>query len=40
MACNWLFNKYEIFIPTVMTILLVAVLFMIKNNLKTTKDRV
>jgi len=31
-AGNWLFNKYEIFIPTVMTVLLVVVLYMIKNK--------
>ncbi|WP_038078040.1 permease [Treponema primitia] len=29
-AGNWLFNKYGIFIPTVMTILLVSTLFVIK----------
>jgi hypothetical protein len=29
---NWLFNKYEIFIPTVMTVLLVVVLYIIKNK--------
>jgi putative hydroxymethylpyrimidine transporter CytX len=30
-AGNWVFNKYSIFIPTVMTILLVSTLFVIKN---------
>jgi putative hydroxymethylpyrimidine transporter CytX len=30
---NWLFNKYSIFIPTLMTVLLVSVLFIIKNKL-------
>jgi putative hydroxymethylpyrimidine transporter CytX len=38
MAGNWLFNKYTIFIPTLMTFLLVSVLFIIKNRLiKKTK---
>jgi purine-cytosine permease-like protein len=31
-AGNWLFNKYELFIPTVMTILLVVVLYITKNK--------
>jgi putative hydroxymethylpyrimidine transporter CytX len=32
-AGNWLFNKYTVFIPTLMTFLLVSVLFIIKNRL-------
>jgi purine-cytosine permease-like protein len=32
MTCNWLFNKYALFIPTLMTFLLVSALFMIKNR--------
>jgi putative hydroxymethylpyrimidine transporter CytX len=31
MAGNWLFSRYSIFIPTVMTILLVSILFFIKH---------
>jgi putative hydroxymethylpyrimidine transporter CytX len=30
---NWLFNKYTVFIPTLMTVLLVSMLFIIKNRL-------
>jgi putative hydroxymethylpyrimidine transporter CytX len=33
-AGNWLFNKYGVFIPTLMTVLLVSVLFIIKNKLE------
>ncbi|MDR0722951.1 MAG: permease [Treponema sp.] len=33
MAGNWIFNKYNVFIPTLMTFLLVSVLFIIKNKL-------
>ncbi|MDR0663455.1 MAG: permease [Spirochaetaceae bacterium] len=33
MAGNWLFNKYIVFIPTLMTFMLVFVLFIIKNRL-------
>jgi putative hydroxymethylpyrimidine transporter CytX len=32
MAGNWPFNEYSIFIPTLMTIMLVSVLFIIKNK--------
>jgi putative hydroxymethylpyrimidine transporter CytX len=34
MAGNWLFNKYAVFIPALATIVLVSVLFIIKNNLE------
>ncbi|GHV79669.1 hydrogenase expression protein [Spirochaetia bacterium] len=33
-AGNWLFNRYTIFIPTVMTILLVSILFVIRAGSK------
>jgi putative hydroxymethylpyrimidine transporter CytX len=33
MAGNWLFNKYTVFVPTLMTFLLVSVLYIIKNKL-------
>ncbi|MDR2601052.1 MAG: permease [Spirochaetaceae bacterium] len=29
---NWLFNKYSVFIPTVMTVVLVSALFIVKNK--------
>jgi hypothetical protein len=40
MAGNWLFNKYSIFIPTLMTIMLVFVLFVIKNKWSLKKGNI